>query len=144
VSTDSHGNLGDLKTATIEDSSGNSLDTFYYRYYAGESGGFVHGLKYEFGPAGYARLLAYEGGSFANVQAASDSTVATYADANYQYDSSQRVTTAVIAGAGSSTASPAGLGTFAYAYTASGNIAGPNIWAAKTVETLPDGNTWTV
>jgi hypothetical protein len=144
VSTDSHGNLGDLKTATIEDGSGNSLDTDYYRFYTGESGGFVHGLKYVFNYTAYARLLASEGGSFANVQAASDSTVAPYADANYQYDSSQRVTTAVIAGAGSSTASPAGLGTFAYAYTSSGNIAGPNIWAVKTVETLPDGNTWTV
>jgi hypothetical protein len=32
------------------------------------------------------------------------------------------------------------LGTYTYAYTTSGNTAGFNSWATKTVETLPDGN----
>jgi RHS repeat-associated protein len=140
-----HGNLGDLQTATLQDGAGNVLDVNYYRYYvAGDTGGYVGGLKYAFNAAAYGRLLASQGGSFANVQAASDATVAPYADEAYQYDTQQRVTQKVVAGAGSSAATPAGLGTFTSAYTASGNAAGYNSWAVKTVETLPDGNSNTV
>jgi hypothetical protein len=46
TSGQSHGNLGDLKTATIQDGSGNVLETEYYRYYTGESGGYTDALKY--------------------------------------------------------------------------------------------------
>jgi hypothetical protein len=69
------GNAGDLQTATIEDGSGNSIDSYYYRYYVSESGGKTHDLKYVFGPQSYQRLLAAEG-TFSNIQSASDSTVA--------------------------------------------------------------------
>src|SRR5206468_1405636 len=48
--TQSYGNAGDLRTAQVEDASNNVLDTDYYRYYvAGDTGGYVHGLKYVFG-----------------------------------------------------------------------------------------------
>lgn len=56
---DAYGNAGDLKTATVEDESGNPLDVRYYRYYVpGDTNGFVGGLKYVFTPEGYARLAA--------------------------------------------------------------------------------------
>jgi YD repeat-containing protein len=140
-----HGNLGDLQTATLQDGACNTLDVNYYRYYvAGDTGGYVGGLKYAFNAAAYGRLLASQGGSFANVQAASDATVSPYPDEAYQYDGQQRVTQKVLAGAGSSAATPAGLGTFTYAYTTSSNADGYNSWAVKTVETLPDGNSNTV
>jgi hypothetical protein len=46
--TDTHGNVNDLKLAVIEDSGGNALDTKYYRYYVNESTGYQHALKYVF------------------------------------------------------------------------------------------------
>jgi YD repeat-containing protein len=134
---ETHGNAGDLKTAVVEDGSGNALDTTYYRYYTGESGGYVHGLKYLFRPDSYGRLTAALGTSLSSL---TDAQVAPYADNSFQYDSSQRVTQEVAAGAGSSTGSSPGLGTFTYSYTTSGNTPGLNSWAVKTVETLPDGN----
>jgi RHS repeat-associated protein len=137
---EAHGNLGDLKTVSVQDGAGTTLDTTYYRYYTGETGGYVGGLKYVFTPASYARLVAAVG---SNVAAASDAAVAPYADNYYEYDTSQRVTKEIAQGAGCSSCS-GGLGTFTYAYTASTNAAGYNSWAMKTVETLPDGNSNTV
>ncbi len=136
---ESHGNSGDLKTAVVKDGSGNVLDTTYYRYYTGESGGYVDGLKYVFRPASYARLVAALG---SGVSTLTDTQVAPYADHYFEYDTSQRVTKEVAAGAGKS--STDGLGTFTYAYTSSTNADGMNSWKVKTVETLPDGNTNTV
>src|SRR5207249_2649919 len=48
---ENNGNLGDLKTATIKDAAGNTLETTYYRYYTqadidNSANGYVHGLKY--------------------------------------------------------------------------------------------------
>ena len=114
----SYGNLGDLKTATIEDGSGNVLDTWYYRYYAGESGGYVGGLKYAFSPASYARLVAAVG----DPTTASDASVSPYADNYFEYDGSHRVVTEIVQGLGC-TACSGGLGTYTYTYTASGNSA---------------------
>ena len=73
-------------------------------------------------------------------ETATASTLAPYADQYYQYDSSGRVTETIVQGAGCSCSGSTGQGTFTYAYTASSNTAGPNSWAVKTVETLPDGN----
>jgi RHS repeat-associated protein len=136
--TQTYGNAGDLQLATREDGSGNVLGTDYYRYYTSTgSGGYVHGLKYVFEAPSYGRLTAALGTS---VDSLTDSQVSPYADYNFQYDSSQRVTQEVAAGAGASGGSSPGLGTFTYAYTASTNTPGLNSWAMKTVETLPDGN----
>jgi RHS repeat-associated protein len=135
-STDtSNGSAGDLKTATIEDGSGNTLDTAYYRYYvSGQSNGYVHGLKFFFDAASYGRLVA----AYPTPSSASDSQVSPYATINLQYDSSQRVTQAVVQGAGAS--SSGGQGTFTYSWTTSSNSSGSNSWQTKCVETLPDSN----
>jgi RHS repeat-associated protein len=136
--TQSYGNAGDLMTATVQDGSGNTIDTSYYRYYTpADAGsiGYVHGLKYVFTPASYARLVAVAG----NPQTATDSQVSPYADNYFQYDTQHRVTEEVAQGEGCSACS-GGLGTFTYSYVTSSNAPGPNSWAVKTTETLPDGN----
>jgi hypothetical protein len=84
--------------ARIADGSRNVLDTKYYRYYTGEAGGYVGGLKYAFNPDSYARLIAAVG----DPTQASDAQVAPYADNYFEYDSSQRVTKEVVQGAGCS------------------------------------------
>jgi YD repeat-containing protein len=133
---EAHGNVGDLKLAQVQDGSGNTLDTTYYRYYTGESGGYTHGLKYVFRPDSYARLVAAQGSNIDNI---SDANAAPYADDYFEYDTSQRVTRHTVAGDGGTVGSN-GLGSYTYAYTASSNAAGFNSWATKTTETLPDGN----
>jgi RHS repeat-associated protein len=139
--TTGNGNLGDLELAQVEDGSGNVLDTSYYRYDTSNGmGTYKGGLKYAFGPDSYARLVAALG---SGVDSLTDAQVAPYADDYYQYDSSHRVTQAVVQGAGCSSCS-GGQGTYAYAYTTSTNSPGFNSWATKVVETLPDGNTNTV
>ena len=126
----------------VEDASGNALDTTYYRYYTSNSSiGYTHGLQYVFEPDSYARLTAALGTSLSSL---TNTQVAPYADYYFQYDSSQRVTEEIAAGAGASGGSSPGLGTFTYSYTTSSNTPGLNSWAVKTVETLPDGNSDTV
>src|SRR5262249_30991744 len=64
VNTDNHANLGDLKTVTLKDGSGNTLDTEYFRYWKTTSGtGYADGLEASFGPDSYARLVAAQGSS---------------------------------------------------------------------------------
>jgi RHS repeat-associated protein len=139
--TTAGGNLGDLQTATIEDGSGNALDTYYYRYWTpGQSGGYAGGLKYAFGPDAYRRLSAAVG----NPLTAADAQVAPYADSYFEYDAQHRVTKAVLAGDGTTEGGAGGQGTYTYSYTTSGNAAGFNSWAVKTVEALPDGSQNTV
>jgi RHS repeat-associated protein len=136
ISTDSSGDVGDLKTAQILDGSGNLLDTDYYRYYrSGDANGYAHRLKYALTAPSYARLAA----AVSNPLTATDSQVSTYADYYFQYDTSHRVTEEIAQGQGCSGCG-GGLGTFTYAYATSGNTAGPNSWSMKTTETLPDGN----
>jgi RHS repeat-associated protein len=142
VTNASLGNAGDLELAVIEDGSGNALDTYYYRYYvSGDSNGYLHGLKYAFGPQAYERLAA----AFSTPLSTTNTQAAPYADLYLQFNSQAQVSQAVVAGAGSSLASSnVGLGTYTFSYTTSSNSAGVNSWAVKTVETLPDSNTNTV
>jgi YD repeat-containing protein len=133
---EAHGNFGDLKLAQIEDGSGNILDTKYYRYYAGESGGYTDALKYVFNAQSYARLVAALGTNLSNL---TDMQVSPYANNYFTYDSSQRVTEEIVQGLGCSSCG-GGLGTFTFAYSTSTNSSGYNSWANKNVETLPDGN----
>src|SRR5947199_10759334 len=52
-----YGNLGDLRTASIEDGGGHVIDTMYYRYFTSADAGtigYIHGLKYYFTAASYA------------------------------------------------------------------------------------------
>jgi RHS repeat-associated protein len=132
-----HGNIGDLKTATIEDGSSNVLDTTYYRYYKpGETGGYEHGLKYVVLPESYERLVAAEGSNLATI---TDFALSAYADNYFEYDSQQRATKEIAQGAGCSSCS-GGQGSFTFSYVSSSNSPGTNSWAVKTTETLPDGN----
>jgi RHS repeat-associated protein len=139
--TQSYGNAGDLQTATIQDASGATLQTWYYRYYVTESGGYQHALKYVFSPQAYARLVA----AVTNPLTATDSQVSPYADLYLQYNSNKAVSQIVVAGAGSSLlGSNVGLGTYSYTYTSNVLDSGYNQWYTKTVETLNDGSTNTV
>jgi YD repeat-containing protein len=64
---DRFGNVGDLKTAFIEDGAQTPhvLDVDYYRYYTpGEQGGQPHQLKYVFNPHSFDRLTAGVGDPF--------------------------------------------------------------------------------
>jgi len=137
-----YGNLHDLQTAKVKDAAGNILDVYYYRYYlSGDANGYQSGLKYLFNPQSYARLAA----AYANPLTATDAQVSPYADLSLQFDTSKRVTQAVVQGDGSSLAtSNTGLGTYTFSYSAAGPGAGgidPNSWATKTVETLNDSST---
>src|SRR5205807_9832092 len=124
---------GDLKLAAIEDGSGNALDTKYYRYYTTESGGFAHALKFVFEPQSYARLVAALGTNLANL---TDTQVAPYADFRFQYDSSKRVSSETVEGAGSS-GSGGGQDTFTLSYATTSFANGYNSGKTKTTETLP-------
>ncbi|MBY0526200.1 MAG: hypothetical protein K2R98_22590 [Gemmataceae bacterium] len=132
---DAFGGDGDLKSSAIKDGDGNILDQTAYRYYVGEAGGFVHGLKYVFNAPSYARLIAAGLDPFAST----DSQVSPFADNAYQYDALQRITQLVAQGEGCSSCS-AGQGTFTYAYFTSTHPDGFNFWHTRTTETLPDGS----
>jgi hypothetical protein len=136
-----HGNVRDLMYAALKDGAGNVLDTNYFRYYVpNETNGYAHGLKYFFGSDAYGRMA----GALGDPTLASDAAVAPYADGYFEYDPTQRVTKAVIRGAGNS-GSAGGLGTFTYQYTTSYFFDdGPNSWWEKAVETRPDGTQETV
>lgn len=138
--TGEYGDRGDLKTASIQDGSGNVLDTSYYRYYGfGESGGYLHGLKYVFDSESYARLCAAVG----DPTVANDAAVAPYAQHFFQYDQSRRCTRHDIRGTGGRATN--GIGTFTYQYFANSTYsADANDWQYKTIETLPDGNQNTI
>ncbi len=128
--TDANGSLNDLQTVTTQQWNGQAwvtTGTAYYRYYtAGQSKGFVHGIKYALNPQAYANLVAAVG----NPLTASDAQVAQFADFYFEYDSLQRVTKEIVA---------AGSRTFTFAYTDSGFQDDFNNWNRKTVETDPDG-----
>jgi RHS repeat-associated protein len=141
--TEPFGNATDLKTATIEDTAGNALDTTYYRYYTpgdihdgqGNTIGYVHGLKYVFDPQSFARLAAV-GDPFG----ATDAEVAPYADNSFEYNDQHQATKEVAQGTGASSGSTSGQGTFTFSYAASRFGTGFNIWRVQTTETLPDNN----
>jgi YD repeat-containing protein len=135
------GLANELKTAVVEDASGNPIGTNYYRYYTSGTGTSGQ-LKYSFGAEAYARLTAALG---TGVDSLTDAQVDDYADQYLQYDSSGRVTSVTNAGAGDSTGT--GQGTFTYSYTTNSSpseLLDPNVWQTKTVETQPDGTTNTV
>jgi RHS repeat-associated protein len=136
-STETHGNVGDLETATITDGT-NIIDTTYYRYYTPLDNftGYEHGLKYVFKPASYARLVAAEGSTLDSIL---DEDAAPFADHYFEYDGQQRVTKETAQGAGCS-ACTGGQGSFTLSYSESFNTPDYNAWSVKTVETLPDGN----
>lgn len=84
---DSRGNAGDLASVQILmicPESGFEMNVSHsgYRYYVpGDTGGFVHGLKYVIGPAAWERMPDPASGDPAD-----------YADHYFEYDSARRVT----------------------------------------------------
>jgi len=119
---DSGGNPGDLKKAILCDAAGNTLDTTFYAYYT--SGSSAGELKYVIGADSYAR-----GG---------ESTSASNADFQFEYDADDRVTIQKIRGAGAGGVGIAGdtVGVFTYSYE--DNAADPldfNAWTTRTIET---------
>ncbi len=125
-----YGSQGDLKRVTIQVYSGSwqDLDVYYYRYYkSGETNGGPHLLKYVLNPESYRRLDEVE----ADPLAASNATLAAYADHYFEFDSSGRVTKEVVDG---------GSRTTTLAYTTSVHTSAYNNWKTKTVETKPDGS----
>lgn len=133
----SHGNEGDLQSATEQVPSGSSgwsdIGTHYYRYWKDDAGGvgFRHGLKYALRPEAYRRLTADVGA--ADPLTATDAQVTQYADYYFEYDSDRRVTREK-AKAGSIERS------FAYTANPATPAEGYNNWQTKTVETLPSGH----
>ncbi len=136
---DLYGNLNDLKSATVKDANSNVLSTEYYRYYTSDTtGGYVHGLKYVFDAASYARLSAVVGNPFT----ATNSQVSPYAQHYFEYDGYQRCMQHDIQKVGGTATD--GIGVFSYSYSTNPNFNLTNVayntWEYKTVETLPDGS----
>lgn len=103
-------------------------ETDYYRYWLdGDNHGFKHGLKFVVKPSTYVKLQA----TGYDPRTASNATLSMFADYYYEYDDEDRVVLERI-GAGSRT--------FTFSFTAGFTSSDFNVWAMKTVETLPDGN----
>jgi len=145
------GDTRELQAETLVTAAGAAIGTTYYRYYSaadiaaggGGGNGYVGGLKSQFDPQSYARLVAYlatlPGG--VTPATATDAQVAPYAAQYYEYDSDQRVTKTTVQGAGCSCAGSTGQGSYTYAYyTNPSPGSGTNAWVTRTTETRPDGN----
>ena len=131
---DARGNAGDLASVQIlmicpESGLDINVSRSGYRYYVpGDTGGFVHGLKYVIGPAAWERMSDPAGGDPAD-----------YADHCFLYDSERRVTLHKTNG-----------GQLQYLFSYQANASSPsssspgagdhNAWAWKTTVTLPDGS----
>jgi hypothetical protein len=147
INEPNNGNLGDLRTATIRDGSGNILDVSYYRYYVTSSPtGYMHGLKYALGPQSYARAAA----AGFQPESSTDDQIKPYADYYFEYGSVTFMGTSLtpvtkerVQGVGC-TACSGGQGEYNFTYRLNPNYSmtneGPNAWYTCSTETLPDGN----
>lgn len=134
-----NGPAGTLQWARIGNGT-TVLDVYYHRYNALDGSGRLP-IRYLLGPSGYERAkLAL--GTDAAIDAASDATLAQWANVYFEYDASMRVTKEIIQGKGCGCGSAGSKGTYTYAYAPAthGLPDGPNTWKMKTTETLPDGN----
>ena len=140
-----NGPAGTLQRVRVADGAGAVLDTTYYRYGAFDAGGWMP-LRYAVQPTAYERLFA-DLGSDAAIDAASDATIAPYADYFFQYVAgTHTVQSETVSGQGCNCGTSGGRGVFTYAITsaAHGAAAGPNVWSRKNVMSSPDGNLRTV
>jgi RHS repeat-associated protein len=136
----SSGNTNDLRTATVEDASGNVLSEDYYRYYIAGSGSGDE-LKYEFTATDFARMQAGLP-STETPFTAPDSDAAHYATLSLTYNScvtvapgvpsasgtaySQtlyQVATEYVAGAGRTDGTGIGQGEYTFSYSANSTFA---------------------
>lgn len=134
-----NGPAGTLQRVQLTDGT-NVLETTYYRYDAADVTGFVP-LRYVVHPHAYDRLVAALG-SEAAVDAASDATIAPYADFFFQYDAQRRVIQETVQGTGCGCGSAGSRGVFQYSYAVATHLQpdGPNVWSNKCTVTEPDGN----
>jgi RHS repeat-associated protein len=138
--SDASGSLGDLKSMTVRDGAGATIDAQYFRYYkSGQADfgrGFNSALKYSFDFDSYQRLKA----NITNIDAATDTQIAPYAREYFQYDSSRRITRMDVQAAGCTTCT-GGIATSTFVYETRPFVTGSfNSWAFKVTETRPDGN----
>ncbi len=134
------GTLNDLRSVSVQGwdaaaAGWRVIRQHFYRYYtAGESGGFLGGLKFIISSEGCARLAA----AGIAPEAATDAELAPYAEKFFVYDAEQRVVLEKVNG---------GADTYTYSYLSASVTPGfeqTNVWAVRTIETRPDGNTFTV
>ncbi len=147
----SHGDPGDLRSATITDASGNPISKDFYVYYTSSGEDASHGyngaLKFVFSSLSYAKMVASLP-SGTTVDNATDAEMAPYADTYLKYNSNHEVSQISIQGQGCSSCG-GGIGTYSYTYAdngfgssyGGGTVPDFNSWAHETTETLPDGNT---
>ena len=139
-------NVGDLVSATTlvgsaTPGSGAIIGVTQYIYYTPSDAAYsadVDDLQYVIGPAAYVKMEA------ADLDPTSPSDAVLYANAYYQYDAQNRVTSVTLAGAGSAAAtSGTGQGTYTYSYDDLGPPTGSedpyNTAVMKTTETRPNG-----
>lgn len=128
---DDFGNDGDLKRMQKQFPIANGWATGenkYYRYYQeGDLNGFAHGLRYVVEPATYEKMLT----SGYDPLTTSNATIAMFADNYFEYDTQQRAILEQVDGASQ---------TFTFEYTDGTSSTDKNVWATKTIETLPDGS----
>ncbi|MBL8812383.1 MAG: glycosyltransferase, partial [Planctomycetaceae bacterium] len=127
----SFGSEGDLERVRrqVPTSSGwADLETDYYRYWLdGDDHGFKHGLKFVVKPAAYVKLQA----AGYDPLMVSNAILSTFADHYFEYDEQDRVVLERIDG---------GSRTFTFSFTEGFESTDFNVWARKTIETLPNGN----
>lgn len=134
----SGGSLNDLRSAEDqiwENHSGSWArgSRACYRYYKTDTSiGFKHGLRYVLDADGWSRMESL-GLDPLNLSVVTDTVLAGYASAYYEYDSDHRLTKSIL---------HAGTQEFTFARLNSDNASGRNWWR-RTIETRPDGATVT-
>jgi len=136
----SNGLPGDLKRVQVK-SGTDVIDSRYYRYYTTNgSPAFASGLKMAFNPESYSRALASVGGTFSNLESASDASIDQFATHQLEY-SGKQISKHVVQGAAG--ASDDGLGTYDYDYLYHQTTSDLNDWTRRTTVTDPTGSTTT-
>ncbi len=151
-SSESHGDIGDLKTVmttTPLSDSGESLEqTKYYRYYEGTynastNPGYPHGLKYIVGFEG-CRNYDYNGAGDSSFDddflTALDSELEPYAEAAFEYDTSHRISEVWMSGACGCSGGISGSSSFTYGTNGSDATGyDEDEWRYRTIIERPDG-----
>ena len=142
------GAAGQLSSVKVQDGSGVTLETDYYRYWqAGETyldtlvlpPTAVGQLKYVLSPRAYARLKQNVGDPLTTT--VSNAVLASYATKYFEYDANNRVNKQQLRGEGTDAT---GITTYVYSVNPNAVPQNYNLWTWKTIETLADGTTNTV
>ena len=126
---------GDLEEAVVQTSPDGSTwapgtDTYYYRYYTDAA--HAHLLEMALSPEGFANAAATN----PNPTALSNSNLEQYSSVDYTYNLDRQVTSATLDGVTGRV--------YQYAYNPGSSSTEYNASTEQTVETRPDGSTYTV